>query len=258
MKTFILFIFLIVSFCAWAQQNNSLTVVYNNVPSENHLKTDWGYAAWLEVGDNVILFDAGTKGGLLHENFEKLNLDPSKISAIAISHEHYDHAGGLESVLNEVEKGVKVYLPNDFDSGLKKKYPKLRFVVNNKFREIADDVWLTDIFIDNSRGIKEQALVVINDKSLIVITGCAHPGIAKMCEAITKQFPNKKYELVTGGFHLMRTSESEVNEISAKIKKLGFEQVAPSHCTGDQSIKIFEQAWGDQFISLNLGDSYRF
>lgn len=258
MKTLLVIVLAFASQLVSSQNDDSFTIVYNNVPSGNHLKTDWGYAAWIEIGHEVILFDSGTKANLLQENFKKLNLDPTKITAIAISHEHYDHTGGLESILEPVKKGTPVFLPNDYNPSLKEKFSKIKFTVNDKYRKIAQGVWLTEIFIDYNRGIREQALVLEKDDKVIMITGCAHPGIVKMCEAVKEQFPNKSLELVTGGFHLMRTEDKDVAQISNKIKELGFEQVAPSHCTGDNSIAIFEEAWGDKFVHLNLGDSYRF
>lgn len=242
----------------FAQNEDSFTIVYNNVPSKNHLKTDWGYAVWVEIGKEVILFDTGTKANLLQDNFGKLNLDPAKITTIAISHEHYDHIGGLGSVLKQVKKGCTVYLPNDFKPALKNEFEKLKFRVNDQYRQIAKGVWLTEIFVDTDRGIREQALVLEKGEKIIMITGCAHPGIVKICEAVKNRFSNKTLELVTGGFHLMRTNEEDVAQISNKIKQLGFEQVAPSHCTGDNSIAVFEKDWGENFVHLNLGDSYRF
>lgn len=241
-----------------AQNDDSFTVVYNNVPSHNHLKTDWGYAVWIEIGGEVILFDSGTKGKLLQENFEKLNLDPTKISMIAISHEHYDHTGGLESILKQQKNGTKVYLPNDYEPALKSEFPKIKFLVNDRYRKIADNVWLSEIFTDSNRGIREQALVILKGEQLIMITGCAHPGIAEMCASVQKHFPNKTFELLTGGFHLMQKSEDQVAQISDKIKAIGFKNVAPSHCTGDNSIAVFEKLWGKNFVHLNLGDSYLF
>jgi len=242
----------------YSQNDDWFTVVYNNVSSDNNLKTQWGYAAWIEKGDEVILFDTGTKSVILRENLRKLGLDPGRVNTIAISHEHLDHTGGLEYVLKQVKNGIKVYLPNDFNPSLKKEYDKITFIVNDKYHEITKDVWITEIFIDKKRGIKEQALIIEKGEKIIMITGCAHPGIAEMCQSVKDHFPDKKLDLVTGGFHLMQMSEERVTQISDKIKQLGFKKVAPSHCTGDNSIAVFQKEWKDDFVQLNLGDSYHF
>ena len=262
MKTFsaLLITFLIIfsPHLTFSQNDDWFTVVYNNVPSNNNLRTQWGYSAWIEKGDEVILFDTGTKAEILRENLEKLGFDPGKVSIIAISHEHLDHTGGLESVLKQVKNDIKVYLPNDFNPSLKNIYDKITFIINDSYREITKDVWLTEIFVDSKRGIKEQALIIEKDERIIMITGCAHPGITEMCQSVKDHFSGKKLELVTGGFHLMQMSEERVTQISDKIKQLGFEKVAPSHCTGDKPIAIFKKAWRDDFVQLNLGDTYHF
>ena len=79
-----------------------------------------------------------------------------------------------------------------------------------------------------------------------------------MCKSIKEYFPNEKLELVSGGFHLIRTPKEEVEEISTNLKRIGFINVAPSHCTGDSAIKIFQENWKTDFVSLNLGDTYTF
>ena len=259
MKSFVLLIALMVNtVLIFGQDTGFFTIVYNNIPSENNLKADWGYSAWIETAEDVVLFDTGTKPQILKDNLSKLNLDLSKVTAVAISHEHYDHTGGLRTVLKEMKSGTKVYLPNSFDSKLEEDYKDLDFVVNNKYRKINNGIWLSKIFKNHENGILEQALLIEKEDDIIVITGCAHPGIVEMCESVSKEFPDKKLELVTGGFHLMQARKSKVEQISLNIKGLGFRKVAPSHCTGESSIAQFKDDWKDNFVPLNLGDTYRF
>lgn len=239
----------------YSQTNNSIIVVYNNMESENNLRCDWGYSAWIEFDDEIVLFDSGTKPEILQQNLNKLNLNPVKISTVAISHNHYDHIGGLESVLSKVKKNTNVYLPVDSDLNLKENFPDINIIVNTKYQKITENVWLTKVFQNN---VQEQAMVIENDNKIIVITGCAHPGIVEMCASVKSNFPNKKLELVTGGFHLRQSSNNEVVKISDQLKKLGVEKIAPSHCTGDNSIAVFKERWQENFLQLNLGDSYRF
>ncbi|MBU0511629.1 MAG: MBL fold metallo-hydrolase, partial [Chloroflexi bacterium] len=59
--------------------------------------------------------------------------------------------------------------------------------------------------------------------------------------------------LVMGGFHLRSKSEAEMMAILADFRRLGVEKVAPSHCTGDQSIAMFAEEYGDDFIRSGAG-----
>lgn len=240
-----------------AQNEDSFTIVYNNIPSDEKLKTDWGFAAWIEMDDKVILFDTGTKSEILEHNLDVLGFDPAKINAVVISHEHYDHTGGLKSMLKKAKRGTKVYLPDNFEKEWSEEFKDVKFFVNERYREVAKGVWVTEIFVDHKRGIREQAIVLTKDNHAIVITGCAHPGITEMCTSIKARFPNKKFELVTGGFHLRQKDDDTVIQISDKLQELGFEKLAPSHCTGGNSISLFKENWGNKFIQLNLGDTYK-
>ena len=186
---------------------------------------------------------------------EKLDFDPSQITIIAISHEHRDHTGGLNFIMGKLKNGTKVYIPNNFNPALKNDL-KIDIIENSTYTEISKDIWLSEIFIDKVWNIKEQALVIIDEEKLYVITGCAHPGIARMCKGIANKFPDKKPELVTGGFHLDGISQGDVEQISDNLKLLGFQKIGPSHCTGEGSIEIFREKWGKNCVSLNLGDSY--
>ncbi len=239
-----------------AQNELEFTVVYNNLPSKVNLETDWGYSVWIKTKNEIILFDSGTKEEILRWNLEKLKFDPSEINVVVISHEHGDHTGGINLILGKLKNGTKVYIPNNFSATLKNDFPKINIIQNNTYKEIAKDIWLTEIFIDEVHNIKEQALVIIDDEKLYVITGCAHPGIAEMCERIINKFPDKKPELVTGGFHLGGISQVDVEQISDKLKSLGFQKVGPSHCTGEKSIEVFKERWGENYVHLDLGDSF--
>jgi 7,8-dihydropterin-6-yl-methyl-4-(beta-D-ribofuranosyl)aminobenzene 5'-phosphate synthase len=59
--------------------------------------------------------------------------------------------------------------------------------------------------------------------------------------------------LVLGGFHLGGASESRIKEIIAEFQRLGVEKVAPSHCTGDNAIRLFREAYEEDFIASGAG-----
>jgi len=84
------------------------------------------------------------------------------------------------------------------------------------------------------------------------MTGCAHPGIADMVKR-AKNVLNKKIYLVFGGFHLMSKSENEVKEIINQFRDLGVMNVGATHCTGDGAIKLFKEAYGENFIRMGVG-----
>jgi len=101
-------------------------------------------------------------------------------------------------------------------------------------------------------GLVEQALVIDADPGLVVLTGCAHPGIVRIAESAT-QLTGRPVHLLVGGFHLMRAAPAEIDAVVARLRALGVAKVAPSHCTGAAAIARFRQAWGADFVEGGLG-----
>ncbi len=89
-------------------------------------------------------------------------------------------------------------------------------------------------------------------QGLIVITGCAHPGIIHMIKEIKKQLKKPIY-LVLGGFHLAASGEKEVKKIIAEFRQLGVVCSAPCHCTGKRAIGQFEAGDKNGFILVTAG-----
>jgi len=88
-----------------------ITIVYDNNAREG-LKKGWGFSCLIE-DDKKILFDTGDDSEALLFNMEKLNIKLNEIDIIVLSHEHWDHAGGLQGLLKYIPK-VRVIKPAEF------------------------------------------------------------------------------------------------------------------------------------------------
>ncbi len=69
--------------------------------------------------DGKILFDTGDAAESLLDNMKKLMVSIDDIEAVVISHDHWDHTGGLWEILKD-RKGIKVYVLDSFSEELKK------------------------------------------------------------------------------------------------------------------------------------------
>lgn len=147
-----------------------LTIVYDNHVFNKGigLKADWGFGCVIETGETIILFDTGANGKILLRNMTQLGIDPSRISKIVISHEHWDHNGGLQA-LTAVVSEVKLYR-------LAKKRPSehMHLISAEAPKEIAEGICTTGRL---SGSVDEQSLVLKGTHGWTVLVGCSHPGV---------------------------------------------------------------------------------
>lgn len=228
----------------------TITILYDNYPFKEGLKTDWGFSCIIEGTEKTILFDTGTKSDILFHNIELLKVNTAGVELVALSHIHGDHTGGLSAFLEENNK-VTVYVPNSFPDAFKKgvKDSGAEVVSVSEPVEICSGVHLTGEIMG---PVNEQALILDTNKGLVVITGCAHPGIAGIVRR-AKEVVKKDVRLVFGGFHLMNKSDAELKTIIGQFKDMGVQKVGATHCTGDRAIELFKQAYGENFIQMGVG-----
>ena len=155
----------------------NITVIYDNNTHKEGLGTAWGFSCVITGLEKTLLFDTGGDGPLLIKNISKLGIDPNSIDLVVLSHEHWDHVGGMESFL-EKNHNVSVFVlesfPQDFKQMVSSRGAKI--IEIEKPAEICRGAHSTGQL---GTSIKEQGLIIRTDKGTILITGCAHPGIVR-------------------------------------------------------------------------------
>jgi len=223
-----------------------LAVVYDNRSLHRELSPAWGFSCL--VGDDI-LFDTGGDGPRLLANMAQMELDVGRIKSLVLSHAHGDHTSGLGAIL-AINKDVTVYLPISFPASFKAQvWVRARVVEVRGPMEIAEGVYTTG---EMGSGIREQALAVRTAQGLVVVTGCAHPGIVGMVRR-ARQIAGDDVYLVMGGFHLGGLRGKELRDIIAEFRRLGVRKVAPCHCTGKRARQMFAAEYGEDFIRAGVG-----
>jgi 7,8-dihydropterin-6-yl-methyl-4-(beta-D-ribofuranosyl)aminobenzene 5'-phosphate synthase len=226
-------------------------VIYDNYLKVRDLKEDWGFSIVIEGLDKEILFDTGTKPDIFESNFKKMEIDAGTIDFLVISHEHGDHTGGIPAFV-KMRKDIPVVIPHSFSEGFKKRMSGLGLepLLVKGPAMICKNLWTSGEF---NYQIAEQALVLDTKKGLVVMTGCSHPGIVEMLKKIKSDF-NKNIYMVFGGFHLLQKSDKEMESIISDMKSIGIIKCGATHCTGDKQIKMFREAFGDNYFELGVGN----
>jgi 7,8-dihydropterin-6-yl-methyl-4-(beta-D-ribofuranosyl)aminobenzene 5'-phosphate synthase len=226
-----------------------ITILSDNIPGDKRLTTDWGFAALIERGDTVILFDTGADGAVLLGNMKALGIDPGRIQKVVISHAHDDHTGGLADFL-AASSHPPVYLLAEFGNAFIESVKAQTDVVETApGMEIADGILTTGHV---GGRIPEQALAIRTAEGLVVITGCAHPGIVEIVSKV-KHMTMEPVYLVMGGFHLLEKSAAELTAVIQDLRRQGVKAVAPSHCTGEHAITEFAAEFGADFHPVGAG-----
>ncbi len=213
-----------------------IRIVYDNERRQLSLKAGWGFSALL--GD--YLFDTGKSGPSLLLNLNRLGYDIRDLRGVIISHDHWDHRGGLWDLL-QAAGGLKVYACPGFSEEFKDKVHTHggRLAEVKEFTPIDSGLYLTGEIEGKHRNnrIVEQAAIIKTAQGISVCTGCAHPGVVSVAEKSIEPFPGVPANTVFGGFHLRSWKPEDVEKVIAALRKMGFKSVFAGHCSGNYTKK---------------------
>lgn len=227
-----------------------ITVIFDNYAYLPGFTPLWGFSAFIETDEYTILFDTGSNGRVLLQNMARLDIDPVDIDILFLSHPHWDHIGGIDSII-EANPHLDLVTPHSLSKHLindLRKLCKTVTVVDKAPIRLLSCVWSTGTMSE----VGEESLVIDTEKGLIVVTGCAHPGIVSIAERAV-EILEKPIALLMGGFHLMERNRQEIADILRALDRLEIGYVSPSHCTGDLAIKMFHEHYEKRFIQGGIG-----
>lgn len=217
----------------------------------------WGVS--FLIGEDV-LFDTFGDPGVFLNNIHRFNIDITKIKHIIISHDDWDHISGLWYLVHD-RKDITIYICPGFREDIKERMKPfgVRLVEVADSSLLKEDIYSTGQLCSESEGrlIYEQSLIAKTAKGLVIITGCAHPGIISIVDNIRKKF-NENIHFLIGGLHLKDKTIAQIEEVISSLKSYSIDKIAPLHCTGEIAQRLFKEAYGDNYISLKIGETLEF
>jgi 7,8-dihydropterin-6-yl-methyl-4-(beta-D-ribofuranosyl)aminobenzene 5'-phosphate synthase len=265
---------------------NVTCVVDNAVQRSSPLWGEHGLAFLIETEAGRVLFDTGQSGTVLLHNLELLGVDPATIDGLAISHAHYDHTGGLRTLLQRVRPGIPLYAsPDLFRKRFSQRNGRPRSIGLSTTREelaarltlrlsalpqeIVPSVWTTgeipdrpepegssayhlvrgdDSFVADSYR-DDMALVLETGDRLALLCGCCHAGLLNTMVHARRVF-ERPIVIVAGGLHLTSATAEylrRVGDVLAETESV--ERIYPNHCTGEAAFVALTLTLGSSVVS---------
>ena len=253
------------------QKPGKIWVVVDNKAADG-LVAEHGFALWIETADRVVLFDTGNKEALA-PNCSKLQLDLSRITELVLSHGHYDHTGGIETVLRATSD-IQIYLhqaamqPRYVGANDDARPVRMSAASMQSLWQLQDDSihWLThpfkltthigitgpisriteyedagDAFFYDPLGERpdpiedDNALWLHTENGLVVCVGCSHAGIVNTLKRIIEITGESRIQTVIGGLHLINASPERLEKTVQALNEYDIQQLVACHCTGDRA-----------------------
>ena len=272
--------------------SSKITCVVNDIALKGYgLKSEHGLSFWIETGNKVVLLDSGQSSEVFSQNLSVLGLDPDKVKAIALSHGHNDHTGGLSVILDN-NPGIDIYAnpgilaPRYSLKDGEYKYigipedPRERLAdahlhLSAEPQEIIPGLWTSGEIIDRTeregssanhfirsdgdwqadRYQDDLSLVLELDDRIALICGCCHAGLLNTLYQVQSSF-DKPVAFVFGGTHLLAAEKPYLSYLKNKLNE-NFPKVNYylNHCTGSTAIEYLSTAFSSRVVDFPAGSS---
>ena len=262
-----------------------------------HASPYWGehgLSFLIETDDGCLLFDTGSTDAVFWHNFALLGRSLSDISAVALSHAHYDHTGALIPLLSQ-KRDLPVYAhPDLFRQRFRLKEDKYNVIglplSQAELGQLADlhlsdapvqvlpGLWTTGEIADRHEvegrsryhAVRtdddwqpdpyrdDMSMVLETNQGLVVVCGCCHAGLLNTLDHVQRTF-ERPIIAILGGTHLVAADEEQLAHLIETLRTTyRTPQLCLNHCTGQRAYAALANAFPEQVKPCPAGTTLTF
>ena len=246
-----------------------ITVLVENTARGADVLAEHGLALWIEADGRRILFDTG-QGRVLRHNAGHLDISLDTAEIVVISHGHFDHTGGLKTVLGSNRQIAvclhpaaleskyarrstpphrSIGIPDFNEQTLRRQaqclvwtrkptrliggvYVTGEIPRRNDFEDTGGPFYRDESCTEADPLLDDQALYIETPAGTVVVLGCAHAGVVNTLDYIAELTGRDRIHAVLGGMHLVRATPQRLEETIKALRQYGIRKVGTAHCTG--------------------------
>jgi len=271
-----------------------LTCLVDDCVPSSALWGEHGLSFLIETGQGNVLWDTGQSGTVLLHNLNELNMTDLPLAAVALSHGHHDHTGGLPMIL-KTHPGLLVYGHRDL---LDERYSlrdgaarSIGMRMTRREIEARGDLCLSDASQQIIEGIcttggihprpypqgssahhvvhregrqvpdpyaDDLSLILHVEGGVVLLCGCCHAGLRNTMATVRRLCPHEPLVGIVGGTHLGQADQAELDALIDLLGEMGDVDLYLNHCTGERALFVLRKALGQRVSSCPAGTVLEF